>query len=537
MSEQGGGVAQQVTQIEKDGTRVTDFDPEQVSFEDQEDIIRAGLQDRGWTVDFLQGDKQSRRRLFKIEKGGEALQVITYIFSNLSWSSGGRSKDEKRIQLSRPYTEHEDDFKLDKEADPRCALMGIYRRKGLVLFCAWDAAAYANHSVPSSCYVKVEAMAAAARNGIGQSTDSKGRLVCCFTPDMLAYYLENMSFLHDRIVSSEDLAPPAPEEASAPSMEIKSGANPIADDLPHNRIFYGAPGTGKSHNLNLDLGKYFPGDDLFERMTFYPDTTSGTFMGSYRPTPIYRSADGQFLEADRKSAAPSLEPIIDYRFVPGPFLRLLAKSLANPDHNFCLVIEEINRANASAVFADAFQLLDRDDDGNGKFTVVLPSEATDYLAFHNYNGPIRIPSNMYIWATMNSADQGVLPLDSAFKRRWSMEYVGLNDGEGVVQDWELELLFLDQPVKWNAFRNAINVHLERQGIAEDRLLGPFFMTKKDLARPRAFENKLLQYLRDDVVRNAPGKLFVGGSSTFGALVKAYRQKTNIFVPEIAFGGN
>ena len=527
----------QVTQIEKDGTQVTDFDPDQVPFEAQEDIIQTGLQDRGWAVNFVQQDKTTRRRLLKIEKGGKTLHVITYIFSNLSWSSGGRSVDEKRIQLSRPFSEHAADFALDKAADPRCALMGIYNRNGLTLFCAWDASAYANHSSPSSCYVKADAMSAAARNGIGQSTDSKGRLVCCFTPDMLAYYFENMSFLHERIMSHDDLTMPELEQTSVSLLDFDAPVNPIMDDLPHNRIFYGAPGTGKSHNLNLDLEMHFPDDSLFERTTFYPDSTSGTFIGSYRPTPIYRTAEGTFLEADRKSAAASLEPIIDYRFVPGPFLRLLAKAMANPDHNFCLVIEEINRANASAVFADAFQMLDRDDEGTGKFTVTLSPEAMDYLASKNFGGPVRIPSNLYIWATMNSADQGVLPLDSAFKRRWSMEYVGLNDGEDVVKDWELDLLFLDQPIKWNAFRGAINAHLARQGIAEDRLLGPFFMTKKDLARPKAFENKLLQYLRDDVVRNAPGKLFAGGSATFGALVQAYRQKANIFVPEIVLGGS
>lgn len=530
-------MAKQVTQIEKDGTKVTDFDPDQVSFEEQEDIIRAGLLDRGWTVDFLQADKPSRRRLFKIEKGGVALQVITYIFPNLAWSNGKRSVDEKRIQLSRDYAEHEADFALEKNGNPRCALMGIYRRKELTLFCAWDASAYANHKNPNSCYVRVDAMSAAARNGIGQAMDSKGRLVCCFTPDMLAYYLENMSFLHQRIMSTEDLTKPEPEQVNVSSIEVSSPTNPITEDLPHNRIFYGAPGTGKSHNLNLDLGKHFPADDLFERTTFYPDSTSGTFIGSYRPTPIYRTAEGDFWESDRSSVAPNFEPIIDYRFVPGPFLRLLAKARAHPNHNFCLVIEEINRANASAVFADAFQMLDRDDEGTGKFGVTLAQEATDYLASHNVNGSLRIPSNMYIWATMNSADQGVMPLDSAFKRRWAMEYVGLNDGEDVVEDWELELSFLDQPIKWNAFRSAINTHLERQGIAEDRLLGPFFMTRKDLERPKTFENKILQYLRDDVVRNAPGKLFAGASSSFGALVQSYRQKTNIFVPEIVFGGS
>jgi len=95
-----------VTQIELNGDTVTDVDPGQVPFEDQEQIIRDGLQQRGWAVDFLQGDKTTKRRLFKITKGSTSFSVITYIFSNLAWSSGGRSHDEKRIQLSRPYEEH-----------------------------------------------------------------------------------------------------------------------------------------------------------------------------------------------------------------------------------------------------------------------------------------------------------------------------------------------------------------------------------------------------------------------------------------------
>lgn len=537
MSNSGGNVPTQVTQIEMNGDTVTDFDPDQVPFHDQEQIIRDGLQQRGWSVNFLQGDQTSKRRLFKISKGGTSFSVVTYIFSNLAWSSGKRSHEEKRIQLTRPYSEHAADFALEMDQDPRCALMGIYRRNGLILFCAWDPAAYAGHSNPSSCYVKTPAMASAARSGFGQGIDTKKRLVCCFTPDLLAYYLENMAFLHENVVASDDLILPAPESEEIPPLDEKLtlAINPVDQDLPHNRIFYGAPGTGKSHNLDLDLKANFPDEALFERTTFYPDYTSGTFMGSYRPTPVYKDSSGSFLEADRKSTAPSLEPMIDYRFVPGPFLRLLAKALNNPEHNFCLVIEEINRANASAVFADAFQMLDRDDDGNGKFTVTLAPEARDFLSSIGHTGPVRIPANMFVWATMNSADQGVMMLDSAFKRRWSMEYVGLDDGETVVEDWELELAFLQTPIKWNAFRQAINTHLAAQSITEDRLLGPFFMTAKDLGRPKAFEDKLLQYLRDDVVKNAPGKLFSGGATTFGALVKRYRNGENIFVPEIDLG--
>lgn len=528
-------MATQVTQIKENGSLETDYDPAQVSFEEQEQIIKAGIQARGWSVAFLQSDKTSKRRLLKLEKGGVSFTVVTYIFSNLAWSSGGRSHDEKRIQLSRPFDEHASDFQLGKDADPRCALMGIYRRNGLTLICAWDTAAYVGHSSPSSCYVRTEAMAAAARSGFGQSIDGKKRLVCCFTPDLMPYYFENMDFLHEHIVSSQNITSPQSDEDELLRDKFDIPTNLIDDDLPHNRIFYGAPGTGKSHNLKADLEQYFPHKSLYERTTFFPDYTSGMFMGAYRPTPIYRAADGEFFEADQKRAAPNLEPIIDYRHVPGPFLRLLAKALRQPQHNFCLVIEEINRANASAVFADAFQMLDRDENGTGKYTVTLPSEAQDYLVTHGHSGPVAIPSNMYVWATMNSADQGVFPLDSAFKRRWSMEYLGLDEGEEFIKDWEMRLSFLPNPIKWNTFRKAINSHLARQGIAEDRLLGPFFVTKKDLTKSKAFEDKIIQYLRDDVMRTAPSKLFGGEAKSFGGLISAYRRGENIFVQDVDFG--
>ena len=525
-----------VNQIEPDGDIVIDFDPEQVPFEDQEQIIRDGLNARGWAITFQEGDKETKRRQFEITKGAISLTVITYIFSNLSWSSGGRAHDEKRIQLSRPYDEHAQDFLREKAGGPRCSLMGIYRRNGLIVICAWDPAAYEDHAKPTSCYVRTEGMASAARTGFGQSVDSKKRLVCCFTPDMVAYYFENMASLHDKIVITDDLILPAPENEDDIDTDLSNvPQNLLPDSIARNRIFYGAPGTGKSHNLNEELNQLFPDESLFLRTTFYPEYTSGTFMGSFRPTPIYRTATEDFLEADKTGSAGKFEPLIDYRFVPGPFLRLLSRALSDPDHNYCLVIEEINRANASSVFADAFQMLDRDNDGGGKYSVTLSPEASDYLASTGHQGPVRIPANMFIWATMNSADQGVMPMDAAFKRRWTMEYVGLDDGEGAVAGWDISLRFRNDPIKWNAFRKAINGHLAKEGITEDRLLGPFFMTEKDLANPTAFENKLLQYLRDDVVRSAPRKLFSGESTTFGTLVKSYRDGENIFVDAIDFG--
>ena len=530
----------EVTQIEPNGSTVVDFDPPHTAFEDQEEVVRQGLANRGWAMNVLTEDKQKRYRLIEIQKANVTFKVALYIFPNLAWSSGNRSHDEKRIQLSRPYEEHAADFALAKDGDPRCALLGIYHRGDALIFCAWDAGAYKNHPNPNSCYVRTSAMASAARSGFGQSVDAKERLVCCFTPDMLAYYLENMAFLHDNVVLAEELISPAPEhgqETSSAHTKLTIETNTVPEDLPHNRLLYGAPGTGKSHNLDEDLKEYFPDEQLFERAVFHPETTNGVFVGEYRPTPVYRKGDGTLLAADRRTSVDDLEPIIDYRFVPGPFLRILARAYNNPKYSFCLVIEEINRAQAAGVFGEVFQMLDRDDVGVGRFPVIFPDEAQNYLASHGITGAVTLPSNLYLWATMNSADQGVLPLDAAFKRRWSLEYVGLNEGERVVAEWNMQLRFLDTPIKWNTFRRALNAHLQTLGVAEDRMLGPFFMTQKDLGKAGSFENKILHYLREDVVRSTPDRLFTGGSLSYGALVEAYLEGGNIFVPEIEFVAN
>ncbi|WP_286951986.1 MULTISPECIES: AAA family ATPase [Brevundimonas] len=536
-----------VQQVVEDGSVVVDFDPPQVPFEEQELIIRDALRERGWDVDFKEANKASRRRAFVISKGGVSFRIITYIFSNFAWSNGKRSHAEKRIQLSRDYEEHASDFELDKAGDPRCAVMGIYRRDKVTLFGAWDASAYKGHKNPSSCYIRVPAMSAAQRNGFSQGVDQNERLVCCFTPDMLAYYLENMKFLHEHVSVTQDLIRPAPEDegraaevansSSAEMLRLPDSVVEVPDSLPHNRIIYGAPGTGKSHRLDDDLSKYFPTPALYERTTFYPDTTNGAFVGEYRPVPVYRRSSRDFIGPDRTTTVDSLEPLIDYRFVPGPFLRVLVRALKHPEHNFAVVIEEINRAHASAVFGEVFQLLDRTEDGAGRFSVVLSPAAQDYLESQGVPGSVRIPKNLYIWATMNSADQGVLPMDAAFRRRWSLEYVGIDEGEAVVEDWEIKVRFRKAPVKWNILRRAINKHLQNEGVPEDRLIGPFFMTKKELSSDSAFENKLLQYLRDDVVRSAPNKLFSGSSLTYGALVAQYRAGESIFVSGVDLGGD
>ena len=194
---------------------------------------------------------------------------------------------------------------------------------------------------------------------------------------------------------------------------------------------------------------------------------------------------------------------------------------------YLLIIEEINRANVAAVFGDMFQLLDRKD-GVSEYEIQTSEDVRKYLADklggepENYK-TLKLPNNFYIWSTMNSADQGVQPMDAAFKRRWDFEYLNIDSGafninipipmgtdnNGEVTTWK--------DVDWNDLRNNINNTLKKiSGINEDKLLGPFFIGNKekltDLITNKKnfndlFKSKVLMYLYEDVVKMQPSELF------------------------------
>ena len=529
-------------QATADGRMVDDYDPAHPTMQQRETVLRDGFTARGWKIDNMTSDEQKRRTIMQVTRGDRTYKLNVFVFPNLAYAS--RHDEEKRIQLSRDYAEHKREFELPNDGPERCLLLGMYTREEKTIVSAWDAAAYRNHAQPSSCYVRVPALADAMRNGFGQSIDGKDRLVCCFQPDLIAYYLENMRDLHDRVIVDQSLirksldgepADVADNDGGQPADKVDVPANAVPANLPRNRILYGAPGTGKSHRLDGEVAAYFGDESLHERVTFHPDYTYGQFVGAYRPVPIYRESSGSLVAADKVTDAGKHEPLIDYTFVPGPFLRLLVRAMKNPDHRFVLVVEELNRANAPAVFGEVFQLLDRDSQGLGKFPVMMPTEARDYLRSNGLPVSVRLPANLYLWATMNSADQGVMPLDAAFKRRWTFEYVPLNESEAVTAGWMIHLSFLGGSVPWNAFRAAINDHLRKRDIPEDRLLGPFFMRQEELESGQAFRNKLLLYLRDDVVRHNPEALFKGASLSYGALADAYERGETIFAEGIDFG--
>lgn len=241
---------------------------------------------------------------------------------------------------------------------------------------------------------------------------------------------------------------------------------------------------------------------------------------------------------------------ISYEYVPGPFMRVLAKAMKNKEQTYVLLIEEINRANVSAVFGDIFQLLDRDSKGDSQYCISTSNDMRQYLARElvvkeSDVATIKIPSNMYIWATMNSADQGVFPMDTAFKRRWDFHYIDIDAGEDKIES--LCVNINNKDIVWNNLRKAINNFLAKNGVNEDKLMGPFFIPVNNLIDSKdkntidnakfisAFKNKVLMYLFEDAARQKRKALFADGIEfySYGKICKAFdKAGLDIFNKEI-----
>ena len=324
--------------------------------------------------------------------------------------------------------------------------------------------------------------------------------------------------------------------------------NEIDNNISRNLIIYGAPGTGKSNKLEKEYReKYFNHEYLYSRVTFNPNYSYGDFIGVYKPTPIYVKDTNDTREFYHANKVDLLEdnmiPYIDYTFVCGPFIEMLCRALNDKEHNYLLLIEEINRADVATVFGDVFQLLDRDENGNSKYGIKFNKDVMNYIAGRVKSNNecfikdelVKIPANMYILATMNSADQNVVKMDTAFKRRWDFDYVSLNKYKNGAEDRYLELNFLKDKIKWNDFRDVLNTYLsDILDVTEDKLIGPYFIeetVEKDGVKyisESAFKNKLLSYLKDDVLRYSVTELF-NKNYTFGKLIETYESGSNIFV--------
>lgn len=310
--------------------------------------------------------------------------------------------------------------------------------------------------------------------------------------------------------------------------------NKKSESYSLQQIHYGAPGTGKSHIVK----KRTEGESVV-RTTFHPDSDYSTFVGCYKPTTKeieMRDVTGKVIVEHGQLVT---ENRIIYQFVEQAFLQAYIKSWkfyaeaedgAAPKKQF-LIIEEINRGNCAQIFGDLFQLLDRNDSGFSEYFIHADKDMQKHIsnAFKDclikeshkdtinslypkdddvvakvLSGEILLlPNNLYIWATMNTSDQSLFPIDSAFKRRWDWEYEPIKYKN---TDWIINIQ--NNSYSWESFQREINKRVFATNNSEDKMLGDYFVNPADgIITEKMLLNKILFYLWNDVCKDGEGDIF------------------------------
>lgn len=279
------------------------------------------------------------------------------------------------------------------------------------------------------------------------------------------------------------------------------------------QIFYGAPGTGKSHAVKMETETWEKRGRVV-RTTFHPDSDYSTFVGAYKPTTESVQRYDIYNKPMTRDGVPVMEQIITYEFVEQAFLQAYIDAWKNRDEPEFLIIEEINRGNCAQIFGDLFQLLDRGNDGYSEYAIRADKDLQKHLckAFEDVEiadhpnvktgKELLLPSNLYIRATMNTSDQSLFPIDSAFKRRWDWKYVPIAKGNdnGTELNWMIEVE--GDLYDWWTFVRTINKHVFDTTNSEDKQLGFFFCKAMDnIISAETFVCKVIFYLWNDVFKD------------------------------------
>lgn len=308
----------------------------------------------------------------------------------------------------------------------------------------------------------------------------------------------------------------------------------MADDFTffaENVLFYGVPGCGKSYSVEQRYESQVTNNQCKVRVVFHPDYTYSDFVGQLMP--VLKEVPNAQGEKEEK---------LQYDFVPGPFTRILDVAYANHQEKCLLIIEELNRGNAPAIFGEIFQLLDRNDDGSSKYAIYNSDIANE--VHKDKLCPIKLPPNLTIVATMNTSDQNVFTMDTAFQRRWQMKHIpnrftGESLDEKTINHVAKHLP--NSEISWGVFAQTINkkMHTANLGFGgtEDKSLGVYFATDNDLDDAERFAEKVLKYLWDDAFKLGRKELFNDCSQGLSAVIEAYEDAKGdplkkLLVPEV-----
>lgn len=337
------------------------------------------------------------------------------------------------------------------------------------------------------------------------------------------YFIEKMKLTPEHVGKVYLIFVPLKNDGSEFELSVTPFKNKVTphagsySDFPLQQIFYDAPGTGKSFRIKRDTA-----NQSKIRTTFHPDSDYSTFVGCYKPT---MSNEGD--RADQEKGGGTKQ--IEYAFVAQAFLKAYVKAWksycskesenAKPQY---LIIEEINRGNCAQIFGDLFQLLDRNEDGYSTYPIVADTDIQKYLSkefeeldvpdslnmiYDDYDGNVAedikngtvlaLPNNFYIWATMNTSDQSLFPIDSAFKRRWDWKYMPIDTQK---ENWNIEVD--GNKYSWTVFLEKVNEQIFEVTKSEDKKLGFYFCrANNNVVGAEKFVSKVIFYLYNDVFKD------------------------------------
>jgi len=405
------------------------------------------------------------------------VQEITVFYGNIR--NEDRNEREKKIQLNG---------KDPRTTQSKSIILGLYcfdSNDSLenIILAGWNIDPNTNYPTnPSIRGLNIDILQRARFEGLYRN-NYRNNIVCTFIPEFIFYYIENVEVIHN------------PNIETAPIENIEQVEFSNIENLPHQIIFYGSPGTGKSREVE----RITNGCNR-TRTTFHPETDYHSFVGSYKP----------IMNGD----------LIKYDFVPQAFTKAYCNAWLNPEQPYFLIIEEINRGNCAQIFGDLFQCLDRDDNGFSKYEINCDKDLANYLKFvfessanteavESYKAIIQtedfdkiiLPNNLYILATMNTSDQSLFPMDSAFKRRWDWEFVPINYDDAN----SLNIVIEDSTYNWGKFIKNINPKIKDLTGSEDKQLGNRFVNPKDRNITfDQFRSKVLFYLWSEVYKDELG---------------------------------
>ena len=349
------------------------------------------------------------------------------------------------------------------------------------------------------------------------STDARDELTGSSTIDRFEYgYNSTLTVMAKMVLGKEEVL----DASVSPQLFFDDSYGPL------QQVFYGAPGTGKSHTVN-----YVTEQEDTIRTTFHPDTDYASFVGAYKPSKDRVAIVNELGQPIQIAGTYAYKDQIVYKFIAQSFLKAYIeawKKYASKDgvvRKQFLVVEEINRGNCAQIFGDLFQLLDRNDQGFSDYPIYADADLKKHLqeefsglvisrkneinelyspkrnrdvVSEVLNGDILLlPNNLYIWATMNTSDQSLFPIDSAFKRRWEWQYIPISDAH---KGWYIEIG--QQRCDWWSFLSAINDKIAATTNSEDKKLGYYFCKANDKCIPvDKFVSKVIFYLWTDVFKD------------------------------------